>query len=613
MTGQAVMNPNTRYDDIDRNVRRFSRIAITGLTTSNITALTCSASDVALIDKIVIRAQNLDTGFQLNGALSGAAVTSVVVDTAIPTWVPATGTISITRANGTVTEIAYTSWAVSTFTIGATDFSTNNALDNAVVFLNGGNLDVTLEVNDVVLPFHITSGVNTRRNKPLVLRPRGNMVVQNSMTLKAKASLAGVATISVYYRMMPQTMAYQLRLINGALPQVASTNTLTGSGLSAATAKKIVNVGEGQAIEILGFYLTGHNYSASADSIALGFWEASGTFYTPPATKAANARMVCVSHHQGASADFAPEIIVDNTDGCIQGPVGFDLYVQASTRIAGATPNADYVVMYRIVPLNKMKETMTLSATYTSATTTSIVLNQAIRGDLPQVGTLYVLRPDTTLTQIVYTAWTGSTFTIDSTDFSSNSPVSGANVYIYEQPDVNDSNGGTGQSLLKLKKWWVSSIAAFVPFSTNTVTAIFDSVPTPGAGTNTIPGNPRDCLVKVKGYVGTFLAGRPGTSDTFVGLTGLMEGYVVGAALTAATAYPLLGHMALSDANPNGTDADTSRWVCEAEELVPTLLSKQPCLNALEITASDHTARFQLGWGTFGSYKDTAGLATLMA
>jgi len=77
----------------------------------------------------------------LNGALTGATVTSVVVNGTIPADTPNTSnagtkTIRIERADGQYTLHTYTSWSGSTFTIGSTDFSTNNAANGANVFLS---------------------------------------------------------------------------------------------------------------------------------------------------------------------------------------------------------------------------------------------------------------------------------------------------------------------------------------------------------------------------------------------------------------------------------------------------------------------------------------------
>jgi len=74
--------------------------------------------------------------FVLNGALTGAAVTSVVVTGAIPLDTPSSGTIRILRANGIYTRHPYTSWTGSTFTIGSTDFSSNNAANGANTFIS---------------------------------------------------------------------------------------------------------------------------------------------------------------------------------------------------------------------------------------------------------------------------------------------------------------------------------------------------------------------------------------------------------------------------------------------------------------------------------------------
>ena len=65
--------------------------------------------------------------YTLNGALTGAAVTSVVVNGSIAADTPNSGTIRIKRANGLYTRHPYSAWTGSTFTITSHDFSTNNA------------------------------------------------------------------------------------------------------------------------------------------------------------------------------------------------------------------------------------------------------------------------------------------------------------------------------------------------------------------------------------------------------------------------------------------------------------------------------------------------------
>ena len=63
----------------------------------------------------------------LSTALTGAAETSVVVTTTIPTWVPSSGQLRITLNSGLRRLVSYTSWTTSTFTIPSTDFSGDNA------------------------------------------------------------------------------------------------------------------------------------------------------------------------------------------------------------------------------------------------------------------------------------------------------------------------------------------------------------------------------------------------------------------------------------------------------------------------------------------------------
>ena len=81
---------------------------------------------------------NLNYGqFTLNGALSGGAVTAVVINGAIPNDTPSSGTIRIERADGLYSVHPYTSWTGSTFTLTTgTDFSGNNAANGADVFIS---------------------------------------------------------------------------------------------------------------------------------------------------------------------------------------------------------------------------------------------------------------------------------------------------------------------------------------------------------------------------------------------------------------------------------------------------------------------------------------------
>lgn len=78
------------------------------------------------------------TQLTLNGALVGAAVTSVVVNEAIPANTPSSGTIRILRANGVYTRHPYSAvnTGTKTFTITSHDFSSNNAANGAGTFIS---------------------------------------------------------------------------------------------------------------------------------------------------------------------------------------------------------------------------------------------------------------------------------------------------------------------------------------------------------------------------------------------------------------------------------------------------------------------------------------------
>lgn len=73
--------------------------------------------------------------FTLNGALTGAAVTSVVVNGSIPTDTPSSGTIRIERDSGIYTKHPYSAWTGSTFTITSHNFSTDNASNGNNTFI----------------------------------------------------------------------------------------------------------------------------------------------------------------------------------------------------------------------------------------------------------------------------------------------------------------------------------------------------------------------------------------------------------------------------------------------------------------------------------------------
>lgn len=78
----------------------------------------------------------LEAQMALSAALTGVAVTAAVVSGAIPADTPASGTIRIKRTNGAFSRHPYSAWSGSTFTITSHDFSTNNAVIAAQVYVS---------------------------------------------------------------------------------------------------------------------------------------------------------------------------------------------------------------------------------------------------------------------------------------------------------------------------------------------------------------------------------------------------------------------------------------------------------------------------------------------
>lgn len=69
----------------------------------------------------------------------------------------------------------------------------------------------------------------------------------------------------------------------------------------------------------------------------------------------------------------------------------------------------------------------TLSGNYTSAGTTALVVNETISSATPSTGFVTIVLDSGDLLSVAYTSWTGSTFTISSTDFSGDYNASDGN------------------------------------------------------------------------------------------------------------------------------------------------------------------------------------------
>lgn len=76
------------------------------------------------------------------------------------------------------------------------------------------------------------------------------------------------------------------------------------------------------------------------------------------------------------------------------------------------------------------KDQLTLSTPLSGGAETSVVVTAAIPADTPATGTIRVVTDAGFNKRETYTSWTGSTFTINSSDYSSDNATSGNDVYI---------------------------------------------------------------------------------------------------------------------------------------------------------------------------------------
>lgn len=432
------------------------------------------------------------------------------------------------------------------------------------------NVKVTCEVNGEELYFNFPGVANSRRTETLVWEPAGNLVVHPSGTMKWKASVASVASVTVTYRKMLLTKAAALGYLSPSLPTVASTNATAGSGTSADTAKALVTEVAGHYIEILGFTCTGHSFNAAVDSIAMGFMVTGETF-----SSAAN--KVFRAYASGASPFFAPKVVVHNTDGCIRGPVGKGLYVIATTNLAGSTPPADFNVLYRLVPAPVRTDNYKV-ATAITGTVTEVVVDKTIPTSTSQTGTLHLQGASGGIS-VDYTSYTSATFTIASTDFASNQVSVGRDCAVrFAYTPVNEPTGATGQAANRLSKWWAYTEASAPLYSGDAATPFFST---------TFPA----CQVRIHGTAMSFVSDVPSLANA-AALWG-------GATITGGA--PFGNIIPLAD---DGNGAEVSRCYT-SDNFIVCNSSQAPGFMTYEVVADEVLGRSQLAWGTFGSRATT--------
>lgn len=120
--------------------------------------------------------------------LSGAAVTSIVVNETIDSDTPATGTIRILRNSGIRTVHSYSAWSGSTFTIASADFSTDNAAAGNGVFSSFIDKVAASSGESFTVVF------NTTRNLFVRVRDGGGTPIKTFETTGTLTSAGGSTT-----------------------------------------------------------------------------------------------------------------------------------------------------------------------------------------------------------------------------------------------------------------------------------------------------------------------------------------------------------------------------------------------------------------------------------
>jgi len=123
----------------------------------------------------------------ISGAITGT-VTSVVVAETIPSDTPASGVIRVQLASGAYKRVPYTSYTASTFTIGSTDFSGDNAADGANVWI--AYIDVLASATSA----NFTGVYSSNRSLVIKVRDGGASPIKEFITSGVLGSTGGSVT-----------------------------------------------------------------------------------------------------------------------------------------------------------------------------------------------------------------------------------------------------------------------------------------------------------------------------------------------------------------------------------------------------------------------------------
>jgi len=435
-----------------------------------------------------------------------------------------------------------------------------------------------------VCRFHFPSLANTGRTDRMHLRPLGKMIVRPSSTLSVQASVGSQLSVQISYRMKNLVAAIRDGDIssNGELPLMASTDSVGAGGSVAATAKNIIPGVAGKVVEILGFYHTGHNNNnAASDSNRLGFWDGvTGTF-------TGNGSMVMRAYAMGVDPRWAPRILVDDTNGCIQGPVGEGVYIQASANMASATDDrASYVVNYRYVPAPV--PVVAGGIADGGGSTTTMVDAALIATPFQLIGKAIRFTSGSAANIGQYRTITSFNTTNGTVTWILALPAVTAAADTYDIVEVLDQaipTGVVGQAPISRRKFWFSTE---VDPTGNTQTPLFDS-----------------SSISAQGSTEMVLNGHCG-SGTFADTNESIAGMTLGAFPTNVGWSEYVNAMG----DRNGVTVSNS-WSRYGANLPATLSSSgPPAFMAIESGADQFVSRFQVCWGRFKVYNGGSNIAT---
>jgi hypothetical protein len=134
---------------------------------------------------------------------------------------------------------------------------------------------------------------------------------------------------------------------------------------------------------------------------------------------------------------------------------------------------------------------LTLNTSLTSATTTSVVVTATIPSDTPSSGVIRVQNDDGFYVRVPYTSYTGSTFTVTSTDFSGTNATAPRNVWLAYIDEDADATAIAATALSTDTQYIIETVGTtdftLIGAASNTIGVVFTAT---GAGTGTGTAKP---------------------------------------------------------------------------------------------------------------------------